>query len=216
MPTSWSESAAVASYKGALTFSEFSETQMSTHDSLCAVFSLSENEDVHREHFANTFHCSTQGKVSQCSQRSLLLIIRKAFGQKSDFMCQVWSLITTDDWKRDQKGMPSVQTTSCFLCVVVLHKCPHCISVCLLIACYTVQQTKHPGYECLLATLHSQPLTFLLGCAQLWAGLVTVTNPFFVKLSLCRCNSVWFSYCLCLFSPFLSSYFCWLLNVKLV
>lgn len=148
---------------------------MSTHDSLCAIFSPPEDESVYKEHFVNTstFHRSTRGEgtseVHLCRQTVASFNHQKSLWQESDFTYQVCFLLSTDDGKRAKKRKVICSENILLSNIHPLRKSPLSISVCLLIACYTVQQdhveAKHPGYECLL--------TNFLGCAELWASLVT-------------------------------------------
>lgn len=130
------------------------------------------------------FLCPAQGEGTSevhlqiCSQRWLPFIIREAFYffVRKLITYQVCIHISTDDHK---KGLEvNICSDNILLSnIMLLRKSPPSMSVCLLIACYTVQQDhvkpKHPGYDCFLSSVHSKPLTFLFGCAELWASLVT-------------------------------------------
>lgn len=173
--------------------------------------------NIYREHFESTGTVSlTQGEgtseLHPHSQRSLLLIFLIGGGEPFHLSGRFLH-------GRGWSGSVPVQTASCF---ITLFYSPLSISVCFLIACYTVGQDhvtpSHTGLW--MSPLHSRPFTLILGCVELPAGLL-MAFPLLLPLtlnclSLCRWFCLGFNATLCLFSFPPSSYFCWSLDVMLV
>lgn len=120
---------------------------------------------------------STQGEGTSelhlCSQRSLLLIIKKAlWWRKGDFTYQVCFLISADDWKKDEK-----RDANCSDNILLILFINHCFFFGQLVILYrrTMWKPKHPGYECLLASLRSKlftlPLSVVSSSGTVWSRL---------------------------------------------